>query len=149
MRRNLGYWPLKAAMRGTMFSFPIRVYYEDTDAAGVVYYANYLKFAERARTEWLRSFGVSQHTMLEKDGVGFVVSHVSAAYKAPARLDEEIHVDCTVTKLGKVRISMQQTIRHHDKILVALDVDIACVDREFSPARLPETLQAAFAAHMH
>ena len=130
-----------------MFSFPVRVYYEDTDAAGVVYYANYLKYAERARTEWLRSEDIHQAELMEKEGFGFVVANVNARYKSPARLDDALTVESTVTKLGRARITMQQIIRKQSDILVSIDVDIACVDRHFSPARLPAPIHAAFAKH--
>jgi acyl-CoA thioester hydrolase len=132
-----------------MFRFPIRVYYEDTDAGGVVYYANYLKFAERARTEWLRSEGVHQAEMLEQDGVAFVVADVRAKYMAPARLDDALVVESRVTKLGRARIAMEQIIRSPSEALVHIDVAIACVDRTFSPTRMPTTIHTLFARQLH
>ncbi len=128
-------------MRDKAFFFPVRVYYEDTDAAGVVYYANYLKFAERARTEWLRQIGVSQQDMLEGDGLGFVVARVEVAYKKPARLDDLVWVETHLQHIGKVRMSMRQIIRVSDVVAAELEVEIALVNRQFAPARLPEPLQ--------
>ncbi len=78
------------------FSLSVRVYYEDTDAGGVVYYANYLKFCERTRTEWLRALGVAQHALLDEQGVGFVVRSVQADYLAPARLDDALEVSARI-----------------------------------------------------
>lgn len=123
-----------------MFNFPIRVYYEDTDAAGVVYYANYLKFAERARTEWLRHLGIEQEKMLAEQGVGFVVGGVQVRYHKPARLDELLTVESHLQQIGKVRMSMRQIVRRDSEILATLDVEIVCVNRAFAPVRLPENV---------
>lgn len=128
-----------------MFSFPIRVYYEDTDAAGVVYYANYLKFAERARTEWLRSLGIDQKKLMAEQGLGFVVSAASVKYHKPARLDDEIIVTSHLQQLTKLRISMRQILRRDTVILATLDVEIVCVNREFAPTRLPESVASVMA----
>jgi acyl-CoA thioester hydrolase len=126
--------------RDQSFFFPLRVYYEDTDAAGVVYYANYLKFAERARTEWLRYLGFVQEKMLRDTGLGFVVSHAEIRFRAPARLDDLVWVETYLQRFSKVRMSMRQTIAVAETPCALLDVEIACVDRAFKPARLPDTL---------
>ena len=127
-------------MSRRMFSFPIRVYYEDTDAAGVVYYANYLKFAERARTEWLRSLGIAQEGLLREEGIGFVVARADIHYKKPAKLDDLITIDSHLQHLGKVRMSMRQILRRDSEILATVDVEIVCVNRDFAPVRLPESV---------
>jgi len=132
-----------------MFSFPIRVYYEDTDAAGVVYYANYLKFAERARTEWLRSLGIEQEGLLREEGVGFVVASASIRYHKPARLDDVVTVDSHLQQLGKVRMSMRQILRCDTEILATVDVEIVCVNRAFSPVRLPESVVSVMPQEEH
>ena len=125
------------------FFFPIRVYYEDTDAGGVVYYANYLKFAERARTEWLRTLGISQEAVLREQGVGFVVTRAEIAYKKPARLDDLLWVETHLQEIRKVRMSMRQFIRVDDVLVAELSVDIACVDGSFAPARIEGKLREA------
>src|SRR5258708_2301014 len=86
------------------FDWPLRVYYEDTDAGGIVFYANYLKFFERARTEWLRACGIDQRTLAESDGVLFVVKRTALDYSAPARLDDLIHVVSRIERLGRASV---------------------------------------------
>ena len=85
------------------FSFPIRIYYEDTDAGGIVYYANYLRYAERARTEYLRHLGINQQEMLKSQGMGFVVRDCHISYKSPAKLDDALNITCKVTELKAFR----------------------------------------------
>lgn len=128
------------------FYFPIRVYYEDTDAAGVVYYANYLKFAERARTEWLRALGIEQDAMLREQGLGFVVARAEIRYHRPARLDDMVWVECHLQRISKVRMSMRQRLRVGDVLCAGLEVDIATVNRDFALQTLPENLHRIFAA---
>lgn len=121
------------------FHFTARVYYEDTDAGGVVYYANYLKYAERARTEWLRSLGIHQQQLWEKEGVGFVVTHADIRFKQPAKLEDEITIETRLHHIGKARMSMRQTLRRKDAVLVEMAVEIACV-RGGKPMRIPEKI---------
>jgi acyl-CoA thioester hydrolase len=126
--------------------YPVRVYYEDTDAGGVVYYANYLKFAERARTEALRCLGIEQKRLREESGLLFVVTHVEASYRKPAWLDDELIVQTHLRKLGQARMTMEQIIFRKEMALVGLCVEIACIRAEeaegnFRPARLPEALR--------
>ncbi|MEC5218104.1 acyl-CoA thioester hydrolase [Actimicrobium sp. GrIS 1.19] len=97
----------QAAPEGA-FSWSVRVYYEDTDAGGVVFYANYLKFFERARTEWLRELGVTQSTLTQTDGVMFVVKSTSVDYHAPARLDDELKLTVMVERLGRASVQFLQ-----------------------------------------
>lgn len=111
------------------FVWPVRVYYEDTDAGGIVYYANYLKFLERARTEWLRSLGIEQDSWLAAR-VGFVVRQVQLDLLLPARFNDELLVSVEVLKLGRASVQFQQQVRHKitgDELCIA-QVKAACVD---------------------
>ena len=110
------------------FIWPVRVYYEDTDAAGVVYYANYLRFCERARTEWLREAGFSQQQLLAERGLAFVVRSVNADYLLPAVLDDALRVVSRIAHLGRASIEFnQQIVRGSERVFEA-QVTIACVD---------------------
>lgn len=126
------------------FVHPVRVYYEDTDAAGVVYYANYLKYAERGRTEALRAVGIEQREMATRDGVQFVVRRVAADFRAPARLDDALEVVTRTTDIAGATLTMEQAIRRGDEILVTLTVDICAVAaggaRPGRPVRLPAAI---------
>ncbi len=113
-----------------------RVYYEDTDAGGIVYYANYLKFAERARTEWLRNNGIEQSKLAASEGLYFVVRNVQADFISPARLDDMIVIETCLQEAGKVRMKIEQTIKRDEKILACLEVTIVCV-KDGKPVRLP------------
>ena len=128
--------------------FPVRVYWEDTDAGGIVYYANYLKFAERARTEVLRSAGIDQSRLMDAEGVSFAVRRCQIEFDAPARLDDLLDVTTRVTDLGGASIAMHQVISRIDRDLVRLALDIACVDRSGRPARLPPAVRCGVAALM-
>src|SRR5579875_940612 len=97
-----------AAEMPSVFTWTVRVYYEDTDAGGIVYYANYLKFFERARTEWLRSLGIQQQDLLDREGVAFVVRSASVDCLAAARLDDELKLTLTIEKLGRASIQFKQ-----------------------------------------
>lgn len=121
--------------------FSLRVYYEDTDAGGVVYYANYLKFAERARTEALRGAGIDQSALLSESGIAFVVRRASAEFLRPARLDDLLTIDTKIRDIGKVSITMHQTLRRDAEILTEIAVKIGVVGRDFRPARLPEAVR--------
>ena len=130
----------------TLHLFPLRVYYEDTDVGGVVYHANYLKFAERARTEMLRTLGIEQERMRIETGLFFVVRRLTAEYLQPARLDDELIVATQVAHLGGASLDLKQEVRRKDSILVHLDLAIACLGRDGRPVRLPAALKAAFAS---
>ena len=126
--------------RGTegRFSFPLRVYYEDTDAAGVVYYANYLRYLERGRTEWLRALGIEQSWLAQETGLVFAVRSINIEYLKPARLDDELAVLSRQTLLGRAQITMEQRIERGGETLVEASVRIACLDaRKMKPAALP------------
>lgn len=123
------------------FVWPVRVYYEDTDAGGVVYYANYLKYFERCRTEWLRALGVDQSELARNQGLRFVVAEIAAKYLAPARLDDELSVEARVVRLGRCSLDFAQRARCAGVTLVHGRVTVACVDgQRRSPARLPRWL---------
>lgn len=124
-------------------SFKLRIYYEDTDAAGIVYYANYLKFAERARTEMLRDFG-ADHRMLQRElGLAFVVRRCAVDYHRPARLDDLIDIRSQVARIGGASVDLDQRAYLDDRLLVSINVRLALLDGEMKPARLPPVLIAA------
>lgn len=110
------------------FVLPIRVYYEDTDAAGVVYYANYFKFCERARTEWLRTQGFANGALLAERNLAFVVKHVTGDYRASAVLDDALEVVSRLDKLGGASIAFHQTVSRGEEILFDARIVVACVD---------------------
>ena len=117
---------------------PLRVYWEDTDAGGIVFYANYLKFFERARTEWLRALGVQQQSMRERTGALFVVTHTSMHYRAPARLDDALEVTVAVRHTGRASLEVAQQAWRAGTLLVEGDVRIGCVDAAtLRPCRIP------------
>jgi acyl-CoA thioester hydrolase len=119
-------------------SFSIRIYWEDTDAGGVVYYANYLKFFERARTEWLRALGVEQQQLQAQTGAMFVVADTQVRYLAPAKLDDLLRVSVTVQELGPASLQLQQQAWRGDTLLVQASIRIGCVDAQtFKPRRIP------------
>ena len=124
------------------FLFPVRVYYEDTDAGGIVYYANYLKFAERCRTEFIRSLGGRQQDDLQSpERTAWVVRHCEADYMAPAVLDDELVVSCRITNLGGVTATMHQEIRRGAEVLVAIDIKAAHISLNTKkPVRIPKAL---------
>lgn len=117
--------------------FPVRVYYEDTDAAGIVYYANYLKFAERARTELLRAHGISNRALQESQGVAFAVRRLSAEYLAPARLDDRLEVRTRITGVRGAAIEAEQDVVRDGEDIARLTLTLACVARSGRPTRLP------------
>ena len=123
------------------FSLPIRVYIEDTDAGGIVYYVNYLRYLERARTELMRTFGLERAAVADA-GWNFVVSDVSLSYKEPARLDDQLHATAVISAVGGATINFHQKVRRADAVVVAGDVQIACVDRGTGrPTRLDAALR--------
>jgi acyl-CoA thioester hydrolase len=120
------------------FAWPVRVYYEDTDLGGVVYYANYLKFMERARTEWLRALGFEQTALARDHGVVFVVSSLAIDYLKPAAFNDELAVTVELEKLGAAQIMLKQRIVRGAEELATASVRIACVTTAtFRPVRIP------------
>ena len=133
--------PAPAAPIAEPFLWPVRVYYEDTDAAGVVYYANYLRFMERARTEWLRAMGFEQTELAQSDGVAFVVRSAAIDYLAPGRFDDELHVSVELIKVGAGQIEVIQRVLRGEDLLARAAVKVACVAlRTMRPVRIPRSL---------
>lgn len=123
------------------FSFPVRVYYEDTDAAGVVYYANYLKFMERARTEWLAALGFPLARFEREHGVTFVVHRAEIDFRAPARLNDALAVTVEVVDRGAARLVARQQVLRDGALLTAARITLACVaTARWRPTRVPEPL---------
>jgi acyl-CoA thioester hydrolase len=121
------------------FAWPVRVYYEDTDAGGVVYYANYLKFTERARTEWLRDRGFEQTDLAQVHGVTFVVRAVAIEYLKPARFNDALRVTVELIKVGAGQIDLIQRVLREDEELATAQVKIVCVRLStMQPVRLPQ-----------
>ena len=128
------------------FSWPARVYWEDTDGGGVVYYANYLKYLERARSEWLRSLGFVQSELVKDPGVIFVVTNINIDYRRPARLDDSLLITCEYVPEGAASMSFAQQILRDGEVLIEGTVRVACLDAQsFRPKRLPPALVNAFA----
>lgn len=126
------------------FTWRARVYWEDTDGGGVVYYANYLKFMERARTEWLRSLGHSQNELAAEHGFVFAVVEARVNYRRPARLDDELLISCQPVPEGRASIRFRQTVRKAgtDQVLAEGEVRVACVDAAtFRPRPLPDFIK--------
>ena len=123
------------------FSLPVRVYYEDTDAAGVVYYANYLRFLERARTEWLAALGHPLAELERVHGIVFVVRRIEVDYRLPARLSDALDVTVAIETLGRASLTVMQQVLRNGQTLASARVMLACVDRErMKPVRIPITL---------
>lgn len=128
-----------------MHAFRLRVYYEDTDLAGIVYYANYLKFIERGRTEALIAGGVDQARLQAEAGIVFAVRRVEADYLAPARLQDELDVLTGLTGIGGARIDLVQEVRRGGTLLFTARVRLAAIGRDGRPARVPAEVRAALA----
>ena len=127
-------------------SMPLRVYYEDTDAAGIVYYANYLKFAERGRTELMRTLGFAHSGIYAETGIVFTVRRLKADYRRPARLDDALTIVTRIVDIGAATLLLDQEICREGAVLVALELLLACVGRDGRPRRVPAGLRAALAA---
>ena len=131
------------------YSFPVRVYFENTDAGGVVYHGEYLKFLERARTEWLRHLGFDHQALARNHRAIFIVTSVVADFLKPARLDDTLAVSVQLESLGKVRCIFAQEIRREDDVLVKAKVTAACVTGEsFKPLEIPEALRKKMEASL-
>jgi acyl-CoA thioester hydrolase len=123
------------------FIWPVRVYYEDTDAGGVVFYANYLKFFERARTEMLRAIGFEQDELIANEGILFAVRSVQVDYLRPARFNELLQVSAEVTLTKKVSLTFEQIITQGDDVLCKSEIRIACLDAiSMRPKAIPKNL---------
>ncbi|MGB0712894.1 MAG: tol-pal system-associated acyl-CoA thioesterase [Gammaproteobacteria bacterium] len=125
-------------MTGTPFHWPVRVYYEDTDAGGVVFYANYLKFMERARTEWLRSLGYGQQQLIDEGRYLFAVRRAEVDYRRPARLDDELLVVTRIAVRKRASLTFDQRVERAGELLAQGRVQVACLDPgSFRPCPLP------------
>lgn len=139
-----------AAVRMTGAEHRVRVYYEDTDSGGVVYYANYLKFFERARTEWLRGLGISQQSLADELGVMFVVASASIDYRAPARLDDLLVIRSHIGKMGRIALTFEQQAwrappennKADGELLATGHIKVGCVDRAtLRPCPFPDAIR--------
>lgn len=129
------------AARAQPFSWPIRVYYEDTDSGGIVYYANYLKFMERARTEWLRSLGFTQRELAQNEGILFVVRSVAIEYLKPSRFDDRLQVTVEPVKVGAGQIVVAQEVWRAQETVASANVRLACLNAAtMRPVRIPQAV---------
>ena len=135
--------PLGGRFEGGEHVYPLRVYYEDTDASGIVYYANYLKFAERARTEMMRGAGISHVTLLADHGAAFIVRRCTVDYRQAARLDDEIEVRTTIDKVAGAHIDAEQRLVRAGALLAAVGLKLGCIGRNGRAVRLPAPLRRA------
>lgn len=139
--------PVKPAREESSFSWHVRVYFEDTDAGGIVYYANFLRFFERCRTEWLRALGIEHMQLAQRSALQFVVVHAAVDYLRPARLDDALTITARIAELGRAYLVFEQQALRGTELLARGRVKVACVDtRRLAPARLPVELTAALDA---
>ncbi len=124
-----------------MHEFALRVYYEDTDLAGIVYYANYLKFIERGRTEWVREQGIDQSKLRDDEGLVFAVRRVEADYLAPARFDDDLIVRTSVEQMSGARIILSQDVMRGKDLLFSAQVTLVALTLEGQPTRLPANIR--------
>jgi acyl-CoA thioester hydrolase len=132
----------QGVLDGDRYVFPVRVYYEDTDSGGVVYYANYFKFAERARTEMMRSLGVESQKLMADEGIALAVRHCEADFKKPARLDDLLTVSTRILGIGGASVDAEQMIACSGTDLVKINLKLACMSLAGGPARMPDTVRA-------
>jgi acyl-CoA thioester hydrolase len=134
----------RPSVPGQPFTWTVRVYYEDTDTGGVVYYANYLKYFERARTEWLRAAGFGQQDLAIGEGLQFVVARVECDYRRPARLDDLIDIDVRVIRAGPASVVFDQVARRGDDVLAQARIRAGCVDaKTLAPRAMPAPMLEA------
>lgn len=133
---------LAGRMEGAVHVLPLRVYYEDTDAAGMVYYANYLRYTERARTDMLRLAGVRQSELKAQEGLSFAVRRCEVDYLAPARLDDAIEVRSRLVQVGGASLEAEQVVRREGSDLVRSVVRVGCVDERGRVQRIPAAIRA-------
>ncbi len=139
--------PAGGELRGRIHVLPVRVYYEDTDAAGVVYHSNYLRFCERGRTEMLRAIGVELGEVQARDNLVFVVHTGEIEWRRPARLDDALTVETALTGLGRASVHMRQVVRRGAQDIVRFNVRVACMDLATSKATpVPDRLRTKFEA---
>lgn len=137
--------PAEGKIVGKVFYFPLRIYYEDTDAGGIVYYANYLKFAERARSECLRTLGINQQQLLQEDHQGFIVRSCQIDYISSARLDDALLVSCQVIEQGGASAVLHQEVLRGDEVLAKVDVKVVYMSLDaHRPTRIPPQIAEKF-----
>jgi acyl-CoA thioester hydrolase len=122
----------------------VRVYYDDTDAGGIVYHANYLVFAERARTEYLRAMGYTHHQIMEQFQILLVIRHIEIDYRAPARLDDMLEIQTSVLSRGRTSITMKQDFYKDGKIITEIKITVVAITPQGKPVALPEVLHGVF-----
>lgn len=132
-----------------MHSLPVRIYYEDTDLAGIVYYANYLKFIERGRSEWVRDLGIDQMALKEGEGIVFAVRRVEADYLRPAKFGEDLTVTTQLLELSGARLILAQKVLRGADVLFEALVTLVCLGAKGGPARLPKAVKALFETEAH
>ena len=132
---------ISGRLEGPAHVYPVRVYYEDTDAGGVVYHANYLKFAERGRTEMLRLLGINQREMATRYGMAFAVRALSVDFRRAARLDDDLEVRTRLVELRGASIGVEQAVRRGAESLVGLVLRIVCLRPQGRPTRIPEAIR--------
>ena len=138
----------EAGAQGTRHIFVFPVYWEDTDAGGIVYYANYLKFTERARTDMLRGLGINQQSMMKEDGANFVVRACEIEYLRPAKMEDELEIVTSVIDIRGASLKMEQNIYRDGELLIETKARVACLDREGRPQRLSSAINDKFNALM-
>jgi acyl-CoA thioester hydrolase len=139
--------PMNAFAKNDAFHFPVRVFYEDTDAGGVMYHSNFLNFCERARTEWLRHLTIGRERLQNEFGLMFVVRRANIEWRRPARLDDLLMVETRLQGMGKVRMTLRQTITRGETLLATIDIEVVAVSIDtFAPILLPDTLRALLPA---
>jgi len=127
-----------------IYEYKFKIYYEDTDSGGVVYYANYLKFIERARSEIIMSLGFSNTNLREKFNLFFIVKYCNINYKKPAKLEDELIVFTSVVSLSKTSLVMKQDIKRHDDLVAEAEICLVAVDMKGKPTKIPEELKKLF-----
>ena len=132
-----------------MHRHPVRVYYEDTDLAGIVYYANYLRFIERGRSEWVRARGLDQTALKSGQGIVFAVRRLEADYLKPAQFDDELQITTQLVSLGGARIDLRQEVWRGEVLLFAAMVTLVCLHDNGQPARIPPEVRAALDPTRH
>jgi acyl-CoA thioester hydrolase len=133
--------PSSGVIRGDVHVYALRVFYEDTDAAGIVYYANYLRYVERARTELLRLLGLEHGALLESHGIFFAVRRCLVDYLRPARLDDALEVHSRLIEVRRASLEAEQIVKRRGAELVRIELLLACIDRAGKPARLPAAIR--------
>lgn len=128
----------------TTHDLPIRVYYEDTDAGGIVYHASYIRFAERGRTEMLRDGGFTHADMFKTTGIGFAVASLKIDFRAPAKLDDLLVVKSHISRLGGASMDMEQKIYKNEELIAELTVTLVCIDKQLKAVRLPAEVRALY-----